>query len=802
MRSRRWWTVLAVVVGLGGIVMSAVAADAVVDNARRQADEEFDRGSSEVAATIEGEVQHLTDLSLTAEAFIRRAPSLSTSELRRWTDEVALYERYPAVLGVSVVEVVADADLDTVGARMTADPPDNSDPPGEPFFLDPPDRAAGYCLQVAGVKRPEIRQRMGRNFCPGATPELMATMRSIDRTMVIPTTAASVSSLSVAIPLYRDRGIPATPEERQAQFIAVLGLTLDPADLLHRAIANYPDLTASLDFRTADEIHEDYRSGSFRTGPVVPGSRHRVVDVGGGWRVSITQPAATFSITKTSDARNLFLAGGLGSLLFAALLYILATGRARALRLVATKTEELSHQALHEPLTGLANRTLLSDRAEQLLARSRRSGTTPSCLFLDLDGFKNINDSLGHEAGDLLLRAVSVRLRGAVREADTIARMGGDEFVVLLDGAILAAAPLLVAERILDVLRQPFEVDGVESVMRVTSSIGIATGVRASADDLLREADVALYEAKAAGRNRVMQFRPDMQEAVQHGIELEFELHSALERDEFRLLYQPIYNIEDLSLIGFEALLRWEHPTFGTVQPDDFIPLLERTGQIVEVGRWVVAEACRQLAAWQRLGTTGTMSVNVSPKEFESGRLVDDVREALAAASLPASALTIQITESSLMRALGTCIEQLVELRAMGVHVAVGDFGSGYSSLASLQHLPVDGLKIDRSLIAAMVDGPEARALVRTIVQLGKDLGLKTLAEGVETLEQMDDLRGDGIDEAQGFLLARPLDAETVERTGFATWGAPEVEAQTGPTSRSILTDTLAPSPSGDPLLL
>jgi diguanylate cyclase (GGDEF)-like protein len=451
--------------------------------------------------------------------------------------------------------------------------------------------------------------------------------------------------------------------------------------------------------------------------------------------------------------------------LLGALVYVLGTGRARALRLVAKTTGELRHQALHEPLTGLANRALLLDRLEQLLARSRRGNITPSALFLDLDGFKMVNDTLGHEAGDRLLEAVAGRLTSAVRDADTIARMGGDEFVILIDGGDLHVAPELVADRVLDVLRQPFELDGIDVPVRISASVGIASGLPAHAEDLVRDADVALYEAKGNGKNAYAVFQPEMERAQRHGIELEFDLRSAVERGEFELLYQPIYDLDDLTLIGVEALLRWRHPNLGVVMPDEFIPILERTGAIVEVGRWVLAEACEQMASWHQLGSHLTVSVNVSARQFDNDGIVDDVTKALRVSGLDPTALTIEVTESAVMRDVGASIVRLQAIKALGVKIAIDDFGTGYSSLASLQLLPVDSLKIDRSFISAIAQAPESRALVRTIVQLGRDLGLSTLAEGVETTEQVDLLRGDDVTNAQGFLLARPIDAATIERT-------------------------------------
>ena len=294
------------------------------------------------------------------------------------------------------------------------------------------------------------------------------------------------------------------------------------------------------------------------------------------------------------------------------LLFLLGTGRALALQLVSERTGELRYQALHDALTGLPNRTLTMDRIDQLLARSRRTRTSGAALYVDVDEFKNVNDTLGHAAGDRLLVAVAARLTSALRGADTVGRMGGDEFVVLIDGGELDSGPVLVAERLLAVMRQPFELDGAASPVFVNVSIGIASGDRADAGALLRDADIALYQAKVAGKNRYAIFDADLQESVSDRIELEYDLRSALEDEEFRLVYQPIYRLDDLTVVAVEALLRWQHPTHGLIGPDDFIPILERTGQIREVGRWVLLQACAQMAAWHARGDRLQVSVNVS----------------------------------------------------------------------------------------------------------------------------------------------------------------------------------------------
>ena len=317
-------------------------------------------------------------------------------------------------------------------------------------------------------------------------------------------------------------------------------------------------------------------------------------------------------------------------------------------------------------------------------------------------------------------------------------------------------------------MHRPFELDGAAVPMIVNTSIGIAAGDRGSAGELLRDADVALYQAKADGKNCRHSFDADQEAAASHRTELAFDLRSALEAKQFRLAYQPIYKLDDLSVVGVEALLRWQHPARGQLQPDEFIPILERTGQIREVGRWVLREACAQMAAWHARGHPLDISVNVSGAQLDSDAIVEHVREALASSGLRAGSLILEVTETALMRNPNATARRLHAIKELGVIIAVDDFGTGYSSLARLQQFPVDSLKIDRLFTSAINTSPYSRAVIATVTQLANDLGLATLAEGVETSEQLDHLRAEKIDEVQGFLLSRPLPPEALERQVLA----------------------------------
>jgi diguanylate cyclase (GGDEF)-like protein len=454
------------------------------------------------------------------------------------------------------------------------------------------------------------------------------------------------------------------------------------------------------------------------------------------------------------------------------------TERQRTDEELTRREEELSFLATHDALTGLPNRTLILDRVEQMLARSRRSQTPVAALFIDLDNFKSINDTLGHGAGDELLRAVTARLNGVIRDADALGRLGGDEFVVISEELSLSAGPELVAERLLAALKQPFKLGAdKETHLSVTASIGISGGDHASAEELLRNADIAMYRAKWDGKNRYVVFETGMQDILQNRMELEMDLREALEKDEFFLAYQPTIDLSDMSPTGVEALIRWKHPVRGVVQPDDFIPLLEETGLIVDVGKWVLEEACSQGAAWRAGGFPIGMAVNVSGRQLDTDQLIDDVGTAISeSAGLDASALTIEITETTLMRNAEETVRRLTAVKELGVKIAIDDFGTGYSSLAHLQRFPVDQLKIDRSFISQLTENPEGETMLRTLVHLGKSLSIETLAEGIEQPAELSLLQREQCDSGQGFLFARPLDVHDVVPF-LQTWTADRSKA-------------------------
>jgi diguanylate cyclase (GGDEF)-like protein len=441
----------------------------------------------------------------------------------------------------------------------------------------------------------------------------------------------------------------------------------------------------------------------------------------------------------------------------------LAATAVRNIRLVEAirrSEERLAHQAFHDPLTDLANRALFLDRVRHALALRVRRGTDVAVLFVDLDDFKKVNDSLGHGAGDRLLVSAAERLCACVRTADTVARLGGDEFAVLVEDAGGPVEAAAVAERLVDALRAPFAVGGTELFVSASVGVALATGAD-GADELLRNADVAMYYAKAQRKDGHALFEPWMHETVRERLALEADLRRALERGELALFYQPIVRLDTGEVIGAEALARWRHPERGYVPPSLFIPVAEETGLIVPLGRWILRTACEQARRWQAGRAPGQaplrVTINISGRQLQDPTFVADVRAVLAGSGVDPTSLVLEITESVLMQHTEVMLERLGELKRLGLSLAIDDFGTGYSSLGYLQRFPIDILKIDKAFVDAVRDGDGDPALARAVIALGDSLGLQTVAEGIERAEQAEGLRRLGCQLGQGYHFARPL---------------------------------------------
>jgi diguanylate cyclase (GGDEF)-like protein len=627
-----------------------------------------------------------------------------------------------------------------------------------------------YCfttLQQARGGQPNLSA--GLDLCDTVLgPDLMET-RDSGQGAYLPYGSGKGTALVVGTPIYRGGIVPTTVQARRAAFLGWTGSQILPSVILATALKDHAG--TSLAFH--------YEAGStavtFKAGSAPAGAQSRTINLHNGWHVQVYGAVSQNGVVANLNALALLLSGIVLSLLLGLLIYVLGTSRSRAVQLVHERTDQLRHQALHDSLTGLPNRALILDRIGQMLARGRRQHTPVAVLFLDLDNFKDINDTLGHRAGDELLIGVGSRLASALREGDTVGCLGGDEFVVLTEGVSLAAGAEVVADRILDVLATPFVIGGSDVPLAVTASIGFAQGDRSTPEELLQDADIAMYQAKATGKQRAVSFSPSMQEAVDDHRHLEVDLQGALEAGQFFLVYQPTVDLSTGAFTGVEALLRWRRPERGVVQPNDFIPALEASGLIVPVGTWVLEDACRQGAKWHQQGYRFTVSVNISARQLERNQIVDEVRDALSASGFDPDMLILEFTETTLMHDVEPTVIRLEQLKALGVRIAIDDFGTGYSSLGYLRQFPIDVLKIDRSFVSGIADTTESAALIHTLVQLGKVLGLDTIAEGVETDDQRMRLKAEKVDIGQGFLFARPLEVEDVDRLLKMSAGKPEV---------------------------
>ncbi|MDQ4122275.1 MAG: EAL domain-containing protein [Acidobacteriota bacterium] len=430
-----------------------------------------------------------------------------------------------------------------------------------------------------------------------------------------------------------------------------------------------------------------------------------------------------------------------------------------------TAEDKLRHDASHDALTGLPNRAAYARKLEQALARSKETGKMVAVLFLDLDGFKLVNDSLGHVVGDDLLKGTAARLQECLRGRDTVARLGGDEFTILLEDLPDISQAVRVAERVKQRLTEPFVLAGQE--IFIGTSIGIASSEIAYADsgEILRDADAAMYQAKARGKGCYVVFDQEMYANATRLLRLANDLRRAVERDEMLVHYQPLQCLDTDEICGFEALARWKHPIYGVLMPSEFVPLAEENGLINQIDGWILAESCRQMREWQKNGvvTSGMIiSVNISTRQFAQNGLVENVRRVLCETGLNAACLQLEITESAMAKSLKNTARVLKELNRIGVSIALDDFGTGYSSLSYLHEFPISTLKIDRSFISRMSDESDGTEIVRAIIALARNMEMRVVAEGIETLEQLEQLREMNCDFGQGFLFSQPIPATEI----------------------------------------
>jgi diguanylate cyclase (GGDEF)-like protein len=763
--------VLIVLLGLGG---SALLAAKWHSNLQTESRKAFTSTTADLNGALDSRLVADADLAHAMRAIATLEPGAGETRYREWYNQLlAGGATLARDVAAALIKPITSAQLGAYRRAAEADPAFRLMLGGK-FQIVPPGHRAVYCLAQAVV---------GGDFAPGVYPVLLdycapvlpilgaspfpALMRTAANTgsmIVIPIGGlGNISLAGIAAAVYR-RGAPiATVAERRAALTGYIAATFDAGSLLSSLLGGEHSLSSlSISLYHVNAGGAPLLIARAAT-KAKPGDTayHARTALGGGWLVETSGTVA--GTPAGAQGVVVFGFGALVTLLVVALYVVLLRSRERAWGLVAEKADELAYLALHDPMTGLPNRTLVLDRAAQLLARGRRFDSPVTALSMDIDGFKQINDVFGRELGDETLRQIADRLRSVLRDSDTVGRLGGDEFVMLVDPLDRVGAGR-IATRILRALAEPIQLpEPARTPVSVTASIGIATGLPNAATDLLRDADLAMYQAKAIGKGSYVVFESAMQAAAQDRTELEMGLAEALGRKQFSLLYQPIVELDTQRVVAAEALLRWHHPTRGETSPDVFIPIAEASGLIIPIGQWVLSQACAQCAAWQQNGHAVGVSVNVSVRQLERPEFVHEVRAALADSCLDAAWLTLEITETALMNQPGMTEELLVELKTLGVHIAVDDFGTGYSSLGYLRQFPIDSLKLDRSFITGLARSGEANALAHTLIQLGKTLGLQTLAEGVEAYTQLCQLQLEGCDYAQGYLFARPLTPHALE---------------------------------------
>lgn len=835
-RVRRLWAAAAVAVLLVGAACSVLGATAWASYVRVQATRNFEVGASATADAVSNALQRNTDLAAAARVLVETDPTIANSTFADWFRLLEDHNDYPNSFGLLYIALVSSSQLGSFESRTRAQPPFGV-PTRGPFHVVPSGAVPPYCLTDAGVV--SLNKRLGisaaslapllglasdeldlcalpiggllrasaRSGRPAATTlaSLLATLPTVLGSVPVPRSLLNALDndglITTLTPVYA--GAASTPSARMAELRGWVLDVFEGRSVLAPAMAGHPQLSAVLSFRnpsgTVEALDHSSHVGGSRPGTPRHGAVPRDAAAKtfrlpgpGPWTVTLT--AATAGTSATTQGVVVLLAGLLVSFLLFAIVRLLVRSRRQAFHLVDERTAELRHQALHDPLTGLPNRASMLERLETALSGAHSKGTPVAAVVVHIDRFDDVKGRFGHRAGDRVLCEAASRLQVAARHAGAVGRLGGDDFLVVLelDGSIGGAEA--VARKALGALRAPFRADrtAASATVELSVSVGIATGSGATAETLVGDAVIASLDARSA-ESHVVVFEPEMRAAVQRRIETESELRAAVAEDRFFAFYQPIIDLRDRRLVGVEALLRWNHPSRGVVSPDEFIPALEETGMIVEVGRRLLSTVCRQVAVWRASSAVDLyVSVNVSARQLERDDIVASVLEAIRDAGLPPGALQLEITETALMSDTDLSARRLAALKETGVKLAVDDFGTGYCSLAYLRAFPVDALKIDRTFVSSMESSHAGRSLVRTVLRMAEDLTLVTVAEGIETRSQLDVLRSEGCTIGQGYLFAPALTASQMSAllNGQGAWQFGVVLGDDGATT-SVPADAL-----------
>jgi diguanylate cyclase (GGDEF)-like protein len=776
------WAVVALLCTAAGVVGSVLGAHAIARTDSTKARQSAQQTSAAVASSVKLSLRHEEDIAIGAATYFAGNSKTSPKEFAAWVKWAQTLRRYPELEGLSLVTLVHPAELTTFHARITGQPvkpatssPATSSSAASSLAKTPTAKPAlrtlrvvpasshpYYCLAIANlVRSPAKSPPAGLDYC-AVTPGLLRS-RDSGSSSYATVLAGGRSALAIDTPVYRGNTIPRSVFGREAASVGWLREVLAPNVMLAEALRGHDASAVSLSY------HATRGSLVFAGGTPQPGAQSTTLRLHNGWTVQSFAAVPGASVLGDASALALLIVGCALSALLGLLIFVLGGGRAPVVARVPQPRKPDAPAApsedLHDPLTGLPNRALMIDRAECMLARAgRQSGLLVGALFIDIDWFKDVNEKLGDAAGDQILKIVAERLEGVVRAGDTVGRLGGDEFVLLVESAARGARLDSLARRVVESLHKPFELEGFGPSFFLTASIGVAFGRYSSAEDLLRDAQLALHAAKAAGKDRYTLFNANMRSVIEGRGVLEVELNTALAEKQFFVLYEPIYDLSTGTVSALEALVRWLHPKRGVVLPDDFIPLAEETGLTIPIGRWVLEEACGRAAAWSVAGHDVGVSVEVSPNQLNRDGFVTDVRRALQQSGIEPSLLTLAIAETTVMSDVTAAVERLEEIKQLGVRIAIDDFGgSGYAYHSDLRRLPLDFLKVDRGSLAASEDEDYRTWLLEAILIVGRDLSLTVIAKGIESFEQLSALQGMGCAMAQGTLMGKPVPANGID---------------------------------------
>jgi diguanylate cyclase (GGDEF)-like protein len=790
-RGRGVWTAVAVFCVLAGTLASALGARAVAHNDSAKTETSFHQGSQAIASTLKLAIQRQEELTVAASTYFAANPKATSAEFARWVTWARTRRRYPELdaLGllpappkpVPVHKPTAVTASSTSAESTSAEAsPTSADAPPAPTASSPTP------IEASSDASPTLIDVSSPPTPPAPAPVHLSPALLLSRNTGLsiyhPISAGHRQALAIVTPVYRGNVTPHSVFGRTAASVGWLREVLVPGAVLGQVLVGHPGYALALTY------HDGASNLLFSSGAPRSDAQNTTLDLHDGWTVTSFGPAPAASVLADGDALAVLIGGILVSVLLGLVVDILGAAarppapapRTDADAEAEEQTGELADKYLYEPVTGLPNRELTLDRAERMVARAGRdSGMLAGALFVDIDQLSEVNEMLGLTAGNQLLKIVGERLLDVVRAGDTVGRLDGDEFVVLVESAARGVRLDSLAQRMIEALHRPVELDAFGPSFVLTASIGVAFGRYATPEDLLRDANVALASAKAAGKDRYTVFNANMRTVIEGRAVLEAELSTALAENQFFLLYQPIYDLRTRKVAGLEALIRWAHPTQGVLAPDAFIPLAEETGLIVPIGRFMLEEACARAAAWNVAGHPVGVSVKVSAHQLHRDGFATDVQRALQQSGIEPSLLTLEIPETAIMRDLAAAAERLRVVKLLGVSIAIDDFGgSGYAHQSDLRQLPLDSMRVDRSSLAASEDEDYRSWLLEAILLVGRELSLTVVATGIETHEQMAMLQTIGCTMAQGALMGSPTPADTVESVFNVELPAPSATSE------------------------